>query len=408
MRKFCVFFLAVVLMCGVCLPALAETNSTDGQENSEIFWVTHYNDETVEGAGVIFTAEDTAGGWWIHVAFCPTGAEDVYEIVEIANGLSDGTAKPIAVPEGGFVWAANYGNDYVSLGSGDTDFTSEKCTAAIDRAAAWSVGQRFRITGIDFQTVPTGTPDIKWYDEEYVCTATVAPYRADQEGGSGSEKDPLAELEEELKALVGEMNSEAMFAWEIQTSVDKNGIVTVEFTIADIAENTDLQGVAGQLHYDPDEMILLTESTKENELQCVIALPSDKWENMSRLVRDDTGEIVPGLIELSAVNATDDTVISQNTPLVLSLQFQLAAGCTYSGVYMPTESVYGLDTDVNEVVGNGAYAVVLATAVEEESSETESSAPPKPGDGGIVWFAVLGTASLVGALAAWKKRRAID
>ena len=407
MKKFLGIFLAMVTVCALCLSALAEANTEDGEKSSELFWVTHYQDGTSEGAGVIFTEEDTAGGWWIHVAFRPVGTDGVYEIVEITNGLSDGKAEQVAVPKDGFVWAANYGNDYISLGSGDTDYTSENCSAAIARAEKWSVGQQFRIDGIDFQTVPTDTPDLKWYDEGYVCTATITAYQAPEGDDSTGEKDPLEALREELISLVGEMHSDAMFAWEIQTHAQKDGTVTVELTINDIAKDVGLQGVAGQLHYNPQQMTLLTESNKENELQCVTALPSDKWENMSRLVRDDAGEIVPGLIELSAVNATDSTVITDDTPVVFSLHFSLADGYTYSGVYMPTESVYGLDTDVNEVVGNGAYAIVEATVPEEESSQ-ESSAPPKPGDGGIVWFAVLGAASLVGALAAWKKRRAID
>jgi hypothetical protein len=143
----------------------------------EMFWLTHYNDGFVEGSGVIFTAEDTAGGWWLHVAFAPiAGAENAYEIVEITNGLSDGSATPVAVPEGGFVWAANYGNDYISLGMGDTDFTSPNCSDAINRATAWAVGDKFVISGVDFETIPTTTSDVNWYDDAYVCTATIATY----------------------------------------------------------------------------------------------------------------------------------------------------------------------------------------------------------------------------------------
>ena len=83
---------------------------------AEMFWVTHFNDGSSEGAGAIFTETDTAGGWWIHVAFAPAQVEDlenVYEIVELTNGLSDGSATTVAVPEGGFVWAINTGNNYL-------------------------------------------------------------------------------------------------------------------------------------------------------------------------------------------------------------------------------------------------------------------------------------------------------
>ena len=145
---------------------------------ASMFWVTHFNDGTSEGAGAIFTESDTAGGWWIHVAFAPiAGAENAYEIVEITNGLADGSAAKVAVPEGGFVWASNYGNDYISLGMGDTDFTSPNCNAMVASAQLWRVGDKMQLTGLDLEnlTVPTETADTMWYDDAYVCTATWAP-----------------------------------------------------------------------------------------------------------------------------------------------------------------------------------------------------------------------------------------
>ncbi len=406
MKKFLAIFLAVVLLGALCMGVLATAEEFGAKETTELFWVTQYNDGTAEGAGVIFTEEDTAGGWWIHVAFGPTDTDNVYEIAEIINGLEDGTATVVEVPEGGFVWAANYGNDYISLGSGDTDFTSETCSAAIERAKTWIIGQQFRIEGIDFETVPTTTPDIKWYEDGYICTAIIAPYQAPQEE-SGTQKDPLEALREELIALVGETNPDALFGWNIRATTAKDGVVTVVLTIQDMVDEAGLQGVAGQLHYDAEALTLLTESNNENELQCVTSLPSDRWENMSYVTRDDEGEIIPGVLDLAVVNASDNTVITEDAPVILTLQFQMNEDYTYSGIYMPTESVYGLDSNVDEVAGNGAYAIVQAATAEEEPSD-DSSAPPKPGDGGIVWFALLGAASLVGTIAVLKKRHAVD
>ncbi len=148
---------------------------------ASMFWISHFNDGYVEGSGVIFPETDSAGGWWIHVAFKPVeieGLENVYEIVEITNGLADGTAATIAVPEGGFVWAANYGNDYPSInadGSG-IDYTSPNCSDAINAATLWMVGDKLQITGLDLegQTIPTSTEGTNWYDDAYVCTATWA------------------------------------------------------------------------------------------------------------------------------------------------------------------------------------------------------------------------------------------
>ena len=170
-------FMGEVEVMGTAPAGSDEPVEPEAPAEPEMFWLTHYNDGFVEGSGVIFTEEDTAGGWWLHVAFAPiAGAENAYEIVEITNGLADGSATTVAVPEGGFVWASNYGNDYISLGMGDTDFTSPNCTDAINRATAWQVGDQFVISGVDFETIPTTTSGVNWYDDAYVCTATIAPY----------------------------------------------------------------------------------------------------------------------------------------------------------------------------------------------------------------------------------------
>ncbi len=170
--------------------AVSEEASSEAESSEEeiegpivsepsMFWVTHFNDGASEGAGAIFTETDTAGGWWIHVAFAPAEVEDlenVYEIVALTNGLADGSATTVEVPEGGFVWAINTGNDYISLGMGDTDFTSPNCNGMVSQAGLWAVGDKIQFTGLDLEglTVPTDTPDVNWYDDAYVCTATWA------------------------------------------------------------------------------------------------------------------------------------------------------------------------------------------------------------------------------------------
>jgi hypothetical protein len=167
-----------------------EASSEEPAESSEeelplvgeakTFWLTHFGDASVEGAGSIFTQSYSGAAWWFHVAFVPVtveGAENVYEIVAISNGLADGSATPLDIPEGGFVWAINTGNDYISLGMGDTDFTSPNCSAMVADAQLWMVGDKIQLNGLDLEglTIPTETADTMWYDDAYVCTATWAP-----------------------------------------------------------------------------------------------------------------------------------------------------------------------------------------------------------------------------------------
>ena len=145
------------------------------------FFISHYNDSYVEGAGVIFTEAYSGAAWWIHVSFKPVeGKTGVYEVVETSNGLADGSATALALPEGGFVYAANTGNDYPTInadGSG-IDYTNDAVNSAIEIVKTMTVGSQWVFEGLDLEsrTVPTTTPDTKWYDDCYVCTAKVGAY----------------------------------------------------------------------------------------------------------------------------------------------------------------------------------------------------------------------------------------
>ena len=61
--------------------------SADTEEKKPI-WVTHFNDSTVEGAGVIFTDSASYQGcaWWLHISFAPASEVGVYEVKEISDG----------------------------------------------------------------------------------------------------------------------------------------------------------------------------------------------------------------------------------------------------------------------------------------------------------------------------------
>ncbi|MBE6683069.1 MAG: hypothetical protein E7595_02830 [Ruminococcaceae bacterium] len=173
--------------CTVCgatvnsakIPALTEADLPD---NAKTFWVTHISDNTIEGAGVIFTQAYEGAAWWLHVAFSPvSGKSGVFEITAISDGTDLGDATALSIPAGGFVWAINYGNNYPDLYPDDTtaiDYTSPNCTNATNDALTWAVGDKFVFYGINplTPTVATSTPDTKWYDDAYVCTSYYAPY----------------------------------------------------------------------------------------------------------------------------------------------------------------------------------------------------------------------------------------
>ena len=151
----------------------ASSEPVEKPANAEVFWVTHINDHNSEGAGSIFTSAYEGAVWWLHVAFAPTGTAGVYKITAISDGIPEGKGEAQAIPEGGFVYAINKGNNYIELGIGDTDFTSPNCDAAIAQAQTWKVGDEFKFYGIDplNPTVSTSTPGLVWYEDNYVCTS---------------------------------------------------------------------------------------------------------------------------------------------------------------------------------------------------------------------------------------------
>ncbi len=182
--------------CTVCGTLVGfEPAPTVKPENSKNFWVTHINNNTIEGAGVIFTESYTGAAWWLHVAFKPvTDLDGYFEIVEISDGtdLGDGTA--LSIPEGGFVWAANYGNDYPTIYPDDEtaiDYTSENCTNAIIDASTWTVGMKLKFHGIDplNPVVSTTTPTTNWYDDGYICTSFYSVYIPPHVHTPGTEAD---------------------------------------------------------------------------------------------------------------------------------------------------------------------------------------------------------------------------
>lgn len=208
--------IAVLLTAFAVVPASAE---------EDVFWFSAYNDTRIEGAGVVFNKPFTDCTWWILVAFAPVeGAENAYEITAMVDGVADGSASPLDVPEGGFVYGLNTGNDWASIveqakAAGNlesqwwyssyqydpdyysTNFVNDACNSMIATVRTWSVGDKFVITGIDFEThtPPTSTPDLAWYSDEYVCVATYSVYTGGTELPPESDIPDESELPDESK-----------------------------------------------------------------------------------------------------------------------------------------------------------------------------------------------------------------
>ena len=156
--------------------ASSATSSESTANKTGTLWLTHYASVGNEGSGTVFTENYSGGEWWLHIAFKPVDGEDgVYEIVKTSDGIAAGGATALEVPEGGFVYAVNTGNNYSASDPNGINYASENVVAMVREAQTWKVGEKFTFTGIDLENlteIPTSTEGTNWYDPSYVCTAT--------------------------------------------------------------------------------------------------------------------------------------------------------------------------------------------------------------------------------------------
>ena len=180
MKKLLAVFLAVlfVLPMAVFQGSAVTLAPSDGWSD---MWLTHFNTQYSEGSGAIVLDEEfnVHQTWKINYAFAPVAElPGVYEIVEINNSL-DGSANDVAaVPDGGFIYSLNYGNDYTATG-GTINYTSDSCSNMINSVKDdWAVGDRFQFKNLNLESLvaPTLTPTTNWYDDAYICTAKYRKY----------------------------------------------------------------------------------------------------------------------------------------------------------------------------------------------------------------------------------------
>ncbi|MBP5230386.1 MAG: leucine-rich repeat protein, partial [Clostridia bacterium] len=146
-----------------------------------------------EGAGVIWTRADFGGSWSWHLAFEPvSGRKNVYRLVGISEGTGE-SGYALDVPENGFVYTLNCGNDWPALTAGLTGdgssgiwyddpehlampkYDTEAVYATWNLLPSFELWEPYTFFGLDFDdlSVPTDTPDMDYWDPDYVCTAFV-------------------------------------------------------------------------------------------------------------------------------------------------------------------------------------------------------------------------------------------
>ncbi len=140
------------------------------------FFVTHFDNIGYEGASAIMTEAYTGGAWWLHIAFAPVeGEEGMFVVTATQSGIGDGLlTEPLEVPEGGFVWCTNLGNDNTSTGG--INYQTATIRHAIEIGQSLEVGrvvcfENLDLEGKDIHNVNGLTT--MWYDSGYVFNSKI-------------------------------------------------------------------------------------------------------------------------------------------------------------------------------------------------------------------------------------------
>ena len=191
-----------------------------------------------------------------------------------------------------------------------------------------------------------------------------------------SATDPVEELKAELEALVGPDAADAEFDWVFDVETDKAGLVTVTLTV-DNVNDKNVTFVSGFFYYNVNELTLLNDVDEDSGLiDCITSMPAD-FENLSVTYAEKGAEgfePVPGVLVMNVANLGNDSVLSADEPLEITLKFQMADGVNLAGMYIPTDSVEGASL-FDPILGNGAYGIAI-----REVDEPTTSDPVSPDD----------------------------
>ena len=119
--------------------------------------------------------------------------------------------------------------------------------------------------------------------------------------------------------------------------------VTVRVGVKNVT--TPLDALCAELVYDPAVLTLQNVTLEEDELDCVVSMPDDTWENLC--ISAD------GKVLLRACGALCGAQITDETPIVFEVRFAIASNFETTELYIPQDSVEGVDRNLDYRYGNG-------------------------------------------------------
>ena len=339
-------------------------------------------------------------GWVATRAIYPTGStltwDDLAGLIDIAVVYADGTVTAeFAIDKAAFGVEDDF-RMFFSYWDNYEDLVDETNTSAYQVIHVCSENAQVSESGVI--QYYSGNENLDAYISFTGADTKLDSYTVDPEPST-----PDDTYEQEIADKVGDPLDDPDFAIDLSSSVE-DGVLTVVLTLKDFKDGVAMQSFNAKLYYDTERLTLTNEINKDNSVKCETTLPygdDSTWENLTR-TKDG------GLIDISFIVADEpDQVLDADHPIVLTFTFEVKEGVDKVGVYVPTESVKGSNVDNGKkYYGNGAYKVEPVKASPAPGPDDGSSKPDpeKPGDAGVLVFAILGILATAGAVTVIKVR----
>ncbi len=206
------FILCVALLLSVFAPyALAETYGGDSKK----LLVTHINVNYAEyeGAGVVYSSSSDGtiasyGGfaWWNVIVFGWNSSEKCF-VVESVNTSMNVDKSTTKIPENGFVFCCNTGNDYPSLGDNSKpNYQTQAMKDTCDFVTSVKVGDKAYLYGTDLLNATVDTNGELWYSKGYESNAFIK-IGSEEKGLKAYNPETATEKTPTVKLGINAMNS---------------------------------------------------------------------------------------------------------------------------------------------------------------------------------------------------------
>jgi|GEM_PF-3777112 len=170
------------------------------------------------------------------------------------------------------------------------------------------------------------------------------------------------DVQQEMEEQTAE-NAGAKFDLELTGPGGYNSIrkFDVTVTLKNVTAEGGLYGVDFLLKYDSSTLDLVTPVNNEGIVEASAAVPNEAtWENLTKLERDDSEEIIEGVIHVAYFNAVNtEDAAKDDGDFSVTLSFIGREDAEFAtGIWTDSASIEARTYDMKLVKGNGSYIVL--------------------------------------------------